>query len=166
LARYLNNQAYIFLIFIFNGFLIGLLFDIFRIARRSFKTSDFITNIEDILFWILAGISILFTIFKFNDGILRSYIFLGLLLGSLVYMLVFSKIFIKVSVSIINFIKKLFYIIIINPLKLVFKFLKRLIFGPVSFIFINLSKILSKAKINIVKICKNKKKRGHKKDFA
>ena len=53
------NQAYIFLIFVINGFLIGILFDIFRILRKSFKTKDIITYIEDILFWILTGLLLL-----------------------------------------------------------------------------------------------------------
>lgn len=48
------NQAYLFLIFILNGLLIGILFDFFRILRKSFKTPDFITYIQDICFWILA----------------------------------------------------------------------------------------------------------------
>lgn len=50
----INNQAELFLIFTINGILIGLLFDFFRILRRSFKTKDIITYIEDILFWILT----------------------------------------------------------------------------------------------------------------
>ena len=53
------NQANLFLIFVINGILIGVLFDIFRILRKSFKTSDVITTIEDILFWIITGIIIL-----------------------------------------------------------------------------------------------------------
>ena len=34
------NQANLFLIFTINGILIGLLFDIFRILRKKFKTSN------------------------------------------------------------------------------------------------------------------------------
>ena len=50
----ITNQGIIFLIFVLNGFVIGFLFDIFRILRKSFKTTDTITCIEDILFWILT----------------------------------------------------------------------------------------------------------------
>ena len=63
----MDNQAYSFIVFILNGILIGLLFDIFRILRKSFKTPDFITYIEDILFWILTGIITLYFIFIFNN---------------------------------------------------------------------------------------------------
>lgn len=50
----INNQANLFLIFTINGVIIGLLFDFFRILRRSFNTKDFVTYIEDILFWLLT----------------------------------------------------------------------------------------------------------------
>ena len=46
----MQNQAFTFIIFILNGFIIGILFDIFRILRKSFKTPDSITYIEDIIF--------------------------------------------------------------------------------------------------------------------
>lgn len=63
----MNNQAYTFIIFIINGIIIGFLFDCFRIIRKSFKTSDIITYIEDILFWIIAGITTLYFIFIYNN---------------------------------------------------------------------------------------------------
>ena len=75
LGDYLENQAYLFMIFIFNGFLISILFDIFRILRKSFKTIDFITYIEDILFWILTTFIILYSVFKFTNGELRVFLF-------------------------------------------------------------------------------------------
>lgn len=52
----IGNQANLFLIFTINGVIIGLLFDFFRILRKSFNTKDFVTYIEDILFWILTRI--------------------------------------------------------------------------------------------------------------
>ena len=64
----ITNQAYLFLIFVINGLLIGLLFDFFRILRLSFKTRDFVTYIEDIIFWIITGIIVLYSIFIFNNG--------------------------------------------------------------------------------------------------
>ena len=62
------NQAQLFYIFSLTGILLGLLFDIFRILRKSFKTSDWVTYIEDSLFLILAGLLLFYTIYKFNNG--------------------------------------------------------------------------------------------------
>ena len=89
------NQAYLFLIFSINGIIIGLLFDIFRILRRSFKTSDGITYIQDVLFWILTGLLILYNIWYFNDGEIRIFMFLGIIMGVLIYMSTLSNILIK-----------------------------------------------------------------------
>ena len=142
----MNNQAYIFFIFIFNGFLIGLIFDVFRILRKSFKTKDFITYLQDIIFWIISGMIILYSIFKFNNGEIRGYIFIAILLGTILYLILFSKIFIEFNVYIINILKKIIYYIIIIPFNKILKWSKKLIFKPISFIFINFRIILSKLK--------------------
>lgn len=120
------NQLYTFLSFLFTGFIIGILFDFFRIWRKSFKTLDIITYIQDILFWILTGVILLYSIFKFNNGELRSYIFVGIILGIILYILLFSKYIVKVFTKVIVKIKS----IIIYPFKRIFnskifKFLRR-----------------------------------------
>ena len=49
-----DNQGYLFLIFTLDGLIIGILFDIFRILRKSFKTKDIVTYVQDILFWLIS----------------------------------------------------------------------------------------------------------------
>ena len=111
---YSNNieQLYSFFIFTILGLLIGVIFDIFRILRKTFKTTDIVTYIEDILFWFLTGILTLAFIFKFNNGELRFYIFIGISIGSIIYMLFISNFFIKINVYILNIIKTFIYKII------------------------------------------------------
>ncbi len=153
----MSNQAYLFVMFIINGILIGFLFDIFRILRKSFKTKDIITYIEDVTFWILTGILTLYFIFKYNNGEIRLYIFFGIIFGTLIYILTLSKYIIKFSVTIINFIKSVLIKIIkiiTYPIKLVINILKKLLFRPISFIFINIRTIFSKSKINLANIIK------------
>lgn len=104
----ITNQAYLFFIFIVNGLTIGLLFDFFRIMRLSFKTSDILTYVEDILFWVLTGVIVLYSIFIFNNGEIRFYIFLGIALGVSLYITIFSNSIIKFGVIIIGFFKKIF----------------------------------------------------------
>ena len=106
---YTNNleQLYSFFIFTLLGVIISIIFDIFRILRKTFKTPDIITYIEDILFWIITGTITLMAIFLFNNGELRIYIFLGIAIGSILYMLFISRYFIKANVFIINLIKNI-----------------------------------------------------------
>ena len=145
-----GNQTYLFIVFTIVGIIIGVLFDIFRILRKSFKTKDIVTYIEDILFWILTGSIILFSMYKFSNGELRFFMIIGIIMGTLMYMITFSKYVIKISVFIINIIKKS----IVYPIKVIEKILKKIIIRPIFFICINFKKNI----INFVK--KNKKNRG------
>lgn len=136
----MQNQVYIFIAFILNGFLIGIVFDCFRILRKSFKTPDIITYIEDIVFGIVTGLLLLFSIMKFNNGELRVYLFLGILIGLVLYLLIFSSIFIKISVTVISIIKKIFNYVITIPLKFIYKFFKKIFFKPIIFVCISFKK--------------------------
>ena len=145
-----GNQTYLFIVFTIVGIIIGILFDIFRILRKSFKTKDIVTYIEDILFWILTGIIILFSMYRFSNGELRFFMIIGIIMGTLMYMITFSRYVIKISVFIIKIIKT----IIVYPVKVVEKILKKIIIRPIFIICINFKKNF----INFVK--KNKKNRG------
>ena len=134
------NQLFNLFIFIITGIVIGILFDIFRIIRKSFKTPDIITYIEDIIFWIAAGCILLFTIFTFNNGEIRIYVFIGLIFGLAIYMLTLSKYFIKVNVTVLNIIKKVVW----YPISIIYNFIKKIIFRPLYHIFINVKRKIAK----------------------
>lgn len=101
-----QNQAYLFLIFSLTGVEIGILFDFFRILRRTIKTGNIVTYIQDILFWILTGILVLYNIWYFNNGEIRIYMFLGIIIGTLIYMSTLSNIFVKLFTKILSMIIK------------------------------------------------------------
>lgn len=149
----MQQQAYAFLIFILNGLLIGILFDTFRIFRKSFKTPDFITYIQDFVFWLFSGLILLYSIFKFNNGELRFFIFLGVTIGFVIYMLIFSKLLISVSVSVINIFKKIFNYIVVVPIKFILKIFKLIICKPIVYICKKIGKLYK----NII----NKSKKIH-----
>jgi spore cortex biosynthesis protein YabQ len=135
-------QLYSLLIFTISGIAIGVFFDIFRILRRSFKTSDIITYIEDILFWICSGSLFVYVLFKYNNGEIRNYVVIGLLLGIFFYFTTVSKYFIKISVTIVIFIKTIIIKIlkiVVYPLKIILKSVRKIL-KPFSFIVINIKK--------------------------
>lgn len=134
------NQLFCLLIFTITGIVIGILFDIFRILRKSFKTADWITCLQDILFWILSGGIMLFSIFTFNNGEIRSYVFIGILLGIILYMLAISRFFVKSSVYIIRFLKKL----LSYPINLIEKIIKIIIIKPILYLAKNIKNISQK----------------------
>lgn len=145
------NQLFCLLIFIITGIVIGILFDIFRILRRSFKTADWVTYLQDILFWILAGSIMLFSIFTFNSGEIRSYVFIGIILGIIIYILAISRFFVKISVIIIKFFKK----ILSYPINFVKNILKKVIISPIIILFKkfkNIFNIKNKKIYNLTKL--------------
>ncbi len=144
------NQANLFIMFSLVGMIIGLLFDIFRIFRKTFKTKDIVTYLEDIVFWILTGIIIIYSMYRFCDGELRFFMIVGIIFGTTMYILTLSKYIIIFFTIVINVVKK----IIIYPIKLIINTIRRIIFRHIFVIFINFRKKLW----NLGK--KNKKIRG------
>ena len=125
---FLGSQIGIFLIYFLAGLLICLLYDMFRAVRKTIKTSDFMTYIEDIIFWILVIIFLIYLIFILSSGELRFFMFIAICIGGVVYYFALSKYIMKISVHILNFfkvaLKKILSVILI-PLKLFLKFNKK-----------------------------------------
>lgn len=117
-----QNQAYLFLVFSLTGVAIGVLFDFFRILRRTVKTSNVITYVEDVLFWILTGLLVLYNIWYFNNGEIRIFMFLGIILGVLIYMSTLSNILINIFSKILQTIIKILEV----PIKTILKIFKRI----------------------------------------
>lgn len=132
------TQIQLFCIFFLTGGIIGLLFDFFRILRKTIKTSDFITYLQDIIFWILSSIIIMYNIFTYNNGEIRLYLFLAILLGILFYLLLVSKIIIKINLTCIKFFEN-----ILRKVILILKIPFSILFKPIKFIIVNTKHILS-----------------------
>lgn len=138
-----QNQAYLFLVFSLTGVAIGILFDFFRILRRTIKTNNIITYIEDVLFWILTGLLILYNIWFFNNGEIRIYMFLGIILGILIYMSTLSSILIKVFSKILHTIIKILKL----PFKTIIVIFRKII-AAIEPIFTNITKKFTNKKGN------------------
>lgn len=116
------SQEQIFIFFFIIGIIVGMLFDIFRVIRKSFKTPDYITFIQDIVFLILSSILIIGGILKLNNGEIRFYLFLGIFLGGLIYSLTISNLYVIILYEIVKICKKIFKI----PYLCIIKFSKTL----------------------------------------
>lgn len=138
-----QNQAFLFLVFTLTGVIIGVLFDIFRILRRTIKTSNIITYIEDVLFWILTGLLILYNIWYFNNGEIRIFMFLGIIIGVLIYMSTISSILIKIFTKLLQTVIKVLEL----PFKAIISFFKKII-TAISNIFTKYTKNLANKKGN------------------
>ena len=152
-----QEQAYLFLVFSLTGVAIGILFDFFRVLRKTFKTADIITYIEDILFWVLAGILILYNIWYFNNGEIRLFMIIGIIMGALIYTLTLSNLFVSIDSFLMSLIKKaltFLYNFFNIPIKLVKDILRKII-NSISQIIENCTKFLKKPRKYITTKVKN-----------
>ena len=100
------SQEEIFLLFFIIGIIIGLIFDFFKVLRKSFKTTDIITFVEDLLFLCISGGLVVFSIIKLNGGEVRFYLFLGIFFGVLIYSLTISNLYVIILYEFIKICKK------------------------------------------------------------
>ena len=103
------SQGHIFILFLILGLCFGLIFDFFRALRKNFKTSDFITYLEDIIFMLIVGILLVNSLILLNHGQIRFFIFLALFFGITFYFLTISKICLIIFQILIRFCKKVLF---------------------------------------------------------
>ncbi|MFE8704044.1 spore cortex biosynthesis protein YabQ [Cytobacillus sp. FJAT-54145] len=94
-----------------------------RFLKRSERKS-WIVFCNDILFWLLQGLSIFYTLFVVNQGELRFYIFVALLCGFAAYQALFKQVYLRLLeivismiISIYQFLVKVFMVLIYRPVQ-------------------------------------------------
>lgn len=101
------SQEQIFIFFFIIGIILGVVFDFFRVIRKSFKISDFSTLIQDIVFLIFSGTLIITSIIKLNGGEVRLFLFFGIFFGTLIYLLTISDLCVIIFLVFVKICKKI-----------------------------------------------------------
>lgn len=101
-----------FAVCIFCGGAIGFLFDLFRITRRLFRTSNIVATTEDIVFWIVASAVFFAVVLKISSGEIRFFQLVALFIGTVLYFLTISPLIIKVSVLVLRFVARVLIFIV------------------------------------------------------
>lgn len=129
-----SHEALVFLYSAFGGALIGILRDIFCFFRKNGEKNSIFSDIADIVFWICASVIMFSVIYFANNGTLRWYEFLGVILGTIIYTLTLSRLFLKFFELILAIFLKIFGFflkILLTPLI----FLYNIVFEGIMFIF-------------------------------
>ncbi len=123
------QQAKIFVYAVGFGFLIGVLYDVFRTLRLLFggtKKKAFL--ISDIVFALAAAfLTFLFALTLLN-GSIRAYVLFGELMGFLIYYVSFGTFVIRLTDKIAAFLRRVFtriFRLIAKPFLALYKILKR-----------------------------------------
>lgn len=122
-----TNQAMVFLWSVAAGMAVAFVYDIFRITRKTIRTSNLITQLEDLIYWILAALLMFGVVYAINEGEIRGYVFLGIAIGAVLYGLLLSKPIMTVSLfiaDILNRIIKFLVMILTFPGRLAVRLLR------------------------------------------
>lgn len=142
----LTTQFLTMLSMIGMGSLFGASLDTYSRFLQRRKRKNWIVFLNDILFWILQGLSIFYVLFIVNEGELRFYIFLALLCGFAAYQSLLKRGYLKVLEWIIS--------VAISTYKIAVNLFKTLIYQPLRFLLIStvsLLILLGKGTISLLK---------------
>lgn len=117
-----NTQWVSFLTTLLIGFILGLMFDFYRVMRGVFRLKALMTFVFDGIYWLVALIVTFACLLFSNWAELRFYIFIGMISGWALYCKWISKysIFmmirvVKIFIATSQWIKKAFIICLIHP---------------------------------------------------
>ncbi|MCF3944461.1 spore cortex biosynthesis protein YabQ [Oceanobacillus alkalisoli] len=121
-------------VMVLSGIYLGLAQDTFRRFSVHWKNRTVISYLLEIGFWLLQTIIVFYFLFLVNSGEIRLYIFLACLLGFSFYQALLKTVYrnvlegvISVLRTIFRFIKQVFLIFIVTPLKWIFFLLSGII---------------------------------------
>ncbi|WP_268919958.1 spore cortex biosynthesis protein YabQ [Acetivibrio mesophilus] len=101
-----SNQAYVFFSCVLGGMIVAFIYDIFRVRRKAIRSSNLIVYFEDFIYWIIVALTLFAIIYRSNEGEIRGYLILGIVIGIILYALLLSKIVMTIFLFIINIIYK------------------------------------------------------------
>ena len=117
----MSGQAWLFLATVFTGAAIGLLYDVFRIFRKTAPHSGFAVQVEDLVFWVAAtGLTFYYMLHR-NYGEIRPFVLIGIALGLVLYFATLSRLVLVVFVTVVNYLKKVIRVavrIILMPIRI------------------------------------------------
>lgn len=116
----ISKEAFVFLSSCLTGGIVVFVYDLFRMIRRASAGAFVMIHIQDGLFWLIAFGIIFFSVLHINNGTLRMYELVGVLLGGFLYKLMLSKLITDILYWLLTFFSKFFKIflkILLTPIR-------------------------------------------------
>ncbi len=122
------RETFVFFSCALAGGLLFFVYDLFRLIRRQEPNRSVMIHVQDGLFWALGLFILFFALFYINNGIIRFYEFLGIILGVVLYECILSPWVLRVSDWILRFFSKVFkkfFKILLTPLIFMYNIMYR-----------------------------------------
>ena len=104
----MSGQAWLFLSTVVVGVAIGLLYDVFRILRKTMPHFALAVQLEDVLFWLAATGAMFYFLLRRNFGEVRPFTLIGAGCGIALYFATVSPFILKFFVAVITYLKRVF----------------------------------------------------------
>ena len=101
MSAYMNHELLFFFRSLLWGVVLLFFYDILRIGRRLFSRRAFFVSLEDLLYWTLAGVFLFGKMYQANEGRLRGYSVIAVVLGMVLYSRTVSSRFVSTAVKIL-----------------------------------------------------------------
>ncbi|MDR1639395.1 MAG: spore cortex biosynthesis protein YabQ [Clostridiales bacterium] len=122
----MSQQALQFIWTVAIGAAAGVVFDFFRLIRKTFKHPDFLTQLEDFAYWLTVCVLAFYFILHKNGGEVRIYSIIGIFVGMGLYFATLSILVMKITTAAIELIKRVIVKtiqLLLIPVKLFIKLL-------------------------------------------
>ena len=116
----ISTQTTLFLYSLALGFGLGVIYDVFRTLRMFVPRVKWLTVTADILYFTLCGVISFFFVLVTDEGKLRVYTVLGIMLGWCIWYFSFGVLAMKISSAVVKGIKH-FFSLISKPVRLIFR---------------------------------------------
>lgn len=157
----INLELRLFLSSIVWGITLIVFYDCFRIFRRIIKHNKFWAAFEDVIYWTVSAFLIFCLMYQMNDGAIRGFALVGILIGMVLYHYSISSFIVKfTSLGIEKCIlsTKKFIKFISKPIRWIlrrfrwfFEFFKKIFRRPLRLARKALKKVWKTVKIAVVK---------------
>lgn len=131
-----------------SGAFMGALFDVYRVLSGRLRPPRWLVPLLDIAYWFAATLFVFRTLLYSNNGQVRLYVFLGLLLGVWLYFRIASRwtiklvlLVIRIIQALVRFVRRLTELLLIKPIVLLYR-LVIIVFGFLWALSIFLGKIV------------------------
>ncbi|MFT4415991.1 spore cortex biosynthesis protein YabQ [Fredinandcohnia humi] len=155
----LTTQFYTMIAMIFMGGWLGASLDTYhRFLQRS-KRKYIVVFVNDILFWIVQGLLIFYTLLAVNEGELRFYVFVAMLCGYAAYQSLVKTVYVKLLeymiqtvITVYRFLIRTGELLIVKPIKLLYQLVIVILMGLLNILMV-FGHILLKICIMTIKVC-------------
>lgn len=125
----LNVQFLTLWMMFVSGLGLGVLFDTFRVFAGQLRVPKWTQPLTDLLYWILATVLVFRVLYWSNQGQVRLFVFIGLLIGVLLYftalsgrVIAFMLFTIRMTKAFVRLLIQTVKIVVIRPIIALFRF--------------------------------------------